>query len=179
MVDSDYRFFPTVKDNRFGYVLHPVDLATNKVSAAFGRREPRDIVDLLVIHEWMLRLGAAIWATVSQKPGFTPEGIINWIRRTARYTVEDFRRVESDPPIDAAATMRRLWELLAEAEAFVLRMPTEKAGLIFIKDGRVVQPDPDRLEEYQTHEGRRRGAWPTSVEISTAMLKHYTGQHGQ
>jgi hypothetical protein len=27
VVDSDYRFFPTRRDEIFGYVLHPVDLA--------------------------------------------------------------------------------------------------------------------------------------------------------
>ena len=34
VADSDFRFFPTVRDEMFGYCLHPVDLATNKVSAA-------------------------------------------------------------------------------------------------------------------------------------------------
>src|SRR5262249_15743978 len=34
VVDSDFRFFPTVPDALFGYVLHPVDLALNKVQAA-------------------------------------------------------------------------------------------------------------------------------------------------
>jgi hypothetical protein len=38
VVDSDFRFFPVVWDELFGYVLHPVDLATNKVMAAAGRR---------------------------------------------------------------------------------------------------------------------------------------------
>ncbi len=41
VVDSDYRFFPTQRDETFGYVLHPADLATNKIMAAAGRREPR------------------------------------------------------------------------------------------------------------------------------------------
>ena len=41
VVDSDFRFFPALPDELFGYVLHPVDLATNKVMAAAGRREPR------------------------------------------------------------------------------------------------------------------------------------------
>lgn len=41
-VDSDYRFFPTQRDARFGYALHPVDLATNKLLAAEGRNEVRD-----------------------------------------------------------------------------------------------------------------------------------------
>ncbi len=43
VVDSDFRFFPTLRDEIFGYVLHPVDLATNKVMAAAGRREVRDL----------------------------------------------------------------------------------------------------------------------------------------
>jgi hypothetical protein len=54
----DFRFFPTIRDEVFGYVLHPVDLATNKVAAAYWRREPRDVVDLLTIHERILPLGA-------------------------------------------------------------------------------------------------------------------------
>jgi len=29
-IDADYRFFPTLRDETFGYVLHPVDLATKR-----------------------------------------------------------------------------------------------------------------------------------------------------
>ena len=173
VADSDFRFFPTIKDETFGYILHPVDLAVNKVSAAYGRREPRDIVDLLTIHEQILPVGAAVWASVGNAPGFSPEGIINEIRRTARYTVEDFRRIASDPPVDAGATMTRLRQVLAEAETFVMQMPTEKAGLLFLNGGNVVQPDPSRLDEYRTHAGKRHGHWPTSAEISAAMVDRY------
>ena len=60
VVDSDCRFFPTMRDETFGYVLHSVDLATNKVAAAYGRREPRDVVDLLTIDERILPLGAVV-----------------------------------------------------------------------------------------------------------------------
>ena len=173
VADSDFRFFPTMKDETFGYILHPLDLAANKVAAAYGRREPRDVVDLLTIHDRILPLGAVIWASVGKAIGFTPEGVINEIRRTARYTAEDFRRVASDPPVDPAETMMRLREVLAEAEAFVAKMPTEKAGLLFLKDGHIAQPDPARLDDYQNHAGTRRGQWPTSVEISSAMLERY------
>jgi len=173
VADSDFRFFPTIPDEMFGYVLHPVDLAANKVGAAFGRREPRDVVDLATVHERVLPLGAVIWAAVEKSPGFTPEGIINEIRRTARYTEADFRRIVSDRPIDPAATMIRLREILSEAEAFVTLMPTDKVGLLFLKDGRVVQPDPARLQDYQTHAGQRRGQWPSSLEISAAMFERY------
>ncbi len=173
VADSDFRFFPTIKDETFGYILHPVDLATNKVSAAYGRREPRDIVDLLTLHDQILPMGAAVWASAGKAVGFTPEGIVNEIRRTARYTAEDFRRIASDPPVDPAATMMRLREVLEEAEAFVTQMPTDKVGLLFLKGSHVVQPDPSRLGDYQTHAGQKRGQWPSSAEISAAMLERY------
>src|SRR5271168_3774529 len=138
-------------------MLHPIDLATNKVMAAAGRREPRDIVDAVTIHDEILALGAVIWAAVEKAPGFTPEGLINEIRRNARYTAADFQRVASEPPVDAGAIMRRLREALLDAEAFVALMPTDKIGLLFLEAGKVVQPDPERLDAYATHAGRRHG----------------------
>lgn len=173
VADSDFRFFPTLKDDLFGYLLHPVDLATNKVAAAYGRREPRDIVDLLMVHERVLSLGALVWAAADKAPGFTPEGIVNEIRRVARYTKEDFARVSSEAPIDAVSTMTRFWELLADADSFIRRMPTDKVGLLFLKDGNAVQPEPEHLESYQTHRGQRRGHWPSNSEISSAMLERH------
>lgn len=171
VVDSDFRFFPVMRDETFGYVLHPVDLATNKVAAAYGRREPRDVVDLLTVHEQVLPLGAAVWASAGKALGFTPEGIINEIRRMARYTDADFRRLDSDPPLDPAASMTRLREALNDAEAFVARMPTDKVGLLFLKGCKVVQPDPDRLQDYETHAGQQRGQWPSNAEITAAMFE--------
>jgi hypothetical protein len=173
LVDSDFRFFPTVKDELFGYVLHPIDLATNKVSAAAGRQKPGDVVDLIPIDERILPLGALVWAGVEKAPGFTPEGLIAEIRRNSRYREEDLRGVPTIEPIDPKTFHARLREILDEAEAFVLRMPTEKIGLLFLKDGKVVQPDPNHLDDYTTHAGQRRGHWPSSMEISAAMFEHY------
>ena len=171
VADSDFRFFPAVRDEMFGYVLHPADLATNKVAAAYGRHEFRDVVDLITIHDTIFPIGAAVWAAAGKALGFTPEGIIDEIRRNARYTGADFHRIHSDPPVDPAATMIRLRQILTEAEAFVARMPTEKVGLLFLKGEEVVQPDPDKLDEYQTHAGQRRGHWPSSPEITAAMFE--------
>jgi hypothetical protein len=173
VVDSDFRFFPIIPDELFGYMLHPIDLAANKVMAAVGRQKPADLVDLIFIHEEILPLGAVIWAAVKKAPGFTPEGLIAEIRRNARYREEDLRTVPTVEPIDPVAFYHRLRQMLDAAEAFVARMPTEKAGLLFLKDGKVVQPDPDRLDDYVTHPGQRRGHWPSSTEISSAMLDQY------
>ena len=173
VVDSDYRFFPTIRDELFGYVLHPVDLAMNKVMAAAGRRELRDLVDLVTVHETILPLGAVIWAAVEKSPGFTPEGLIAEIRRNSHYPMTEWLKLISSEPIDPKDIIARLRTALDEAEAFVVEIPTEKAGLLFLTDGHVVQPDPARLGDYRTHAGQRRGQWPTSAEISTAMFEWY------
>jgi hypothetical protein len=171
VVDSDYRFFPTVRDDTFGYVLHPVDLAMNKTMAAAGRREVRDVVDLVTVHKTILPLGALIWAAVEKSPGFTPEGLIAEIRRNAHYPAPDWRALIMSEPVDPADISARLRSALDEAEAFVTRMPTSKMGLLFLQNGEVTQPDPDLLETYETHAGQRRGHWPTNPDIAAAMFE--------
>jgi hypothetical protein len=85
VADSAFRFFPAQPDELFGYVLHAVDLATNKASAAADRREPRDIVDLVTIHESVLPLGAVVCAAVGRFPGQSPEEMLSDIRRHSRF----------------------------------------------------------------------------------------------
>ena len=171
VVDSDFRFFPTIRDDVFGYILHPVDLAMNKVMAAAGRREVRDLVDLVTINDTILPLGAVIWAAVEKSPGFTPEGLIAEIQRNSNYPAADWRALQTNQPLDAQEVLSKLRKALEEAAAFVSRMPTAKMGLVFIKNGIVVQPDPDILQSYESHAGRRQGHWPTNQEITAAMLQ--------
>lgn len=173
VVDAEFRFFPVMRDDTFGYVLHPVDLATNKVMAAAGRREVRDIVDVVTIHETILPLGAVVWAAVEKSPGYTPEGLIAEIRRNSSYPAAEWRAIASAEPIDPAIVIKKLRAALDDAEAFVSRMPTEKLGLLFFQAGKVIQPDPDRLDSYQTHAGQLRGHWPTNADITAAMLERY------
>lgn len=172
VADSDYRFFPVVKDDQFGYVLHIVDLAINKVMAAASRREPRDVVDLLTLHDRVLPLGALVWAAVEIAPGFTPEGLIAEIRRNACYPAVELRQLAADPPIEPDAVMRRLRAALDQAAEFVAAMPSDKAGLLFLRDGRPVQPDPELLDSYKRHAPQRRGHWPSSPDITAAMLDY-------
>ena len=168
--DSDFRFFPTVKDSLFGYRLHVADLATNKALAAAGRREPRDVLDLLYIHERYLPLGAVIWAAVAKDPGYSPESLIAEIRRNARYRADDYADLNLLEPVDAGAVSRRLRAALEDAEAFARSMPAGKEGLLFLKDSEPEQPDPETLTAYREHSGLRGGYWPSSSEIGSAML---------
>jgi hypothetical protein len=98
VADSDFRFFPALRDDQFGYVLHGVDLAINKVMAAASRHEPRDVVDLITLHDRVLPVGALVWAATEIAPGFTPEGLIAEICRLGRYSAAEFRQLAADPP---------------------------------------------------------------------------------
>ena len=180
VADSDFRFFPAVKDDEFGYVLHMADLAVNKVMAAAGRREARDLVDLVTLHATFLPLGAIVWAAVEAAPGFTPEGIIAEIRRNSCQPAQAFQELEADPPIDAADIMRKLRAALDDADRFVAAMPSDRAGILFLDAAGPVQPDPARLADTTEHRGQRRGHWPTSPEIARAMMeRHASGKTGQ
>jgi hypothetical protein len=119
----------------------------------------------------VLPLGAVAWAAVAKDPGFTPEGLIAEIRRNGRYQQADYDRLRTEASVDAGSVSRGLRTALTEADALVRAMPVGKEGLLFIQDGRPVQPDPKKLDGYVAHGGQRRGHWPGSAEISSAMLQ--------
>ena len=176
--DSAFRFFPPQRDELFGYVLHPADLATNKASAAADRREPRDIVDLVTIHQNILPLGAVICAAVGRFPGQSPEEMLADITRHSRFTAEEFRALATERPIDVPELHRRIRSMIEDAERFISRIPSDAVGVVFLERGRPVQPDLDALEKYQRHAGAPGGVWPSSPEISSAMLERYKKQNG-
>lgn len=171
--DSDFRFYPAMPDELFGYALHLADIATNKALAAAGRQAPRDALDLLHIDEQHLPLGAVIWAAVGKDPGYSPERLIAEIRRNARYRADEYEALLMAEPVDAGAVARGLRAALDAAEEFARAMPAGKEGLLFLQDGKPVQPDPQRLENYTELAGKRHGVWPGSSEIGSAMLERY------
>lgn len=173
VADSDFRFFPVIPDELFGFVLHPVDLATNKAAAAADRRVPRDIVDLVTIDARILPLGAVVWAACGRFPGQTPEQMLAEIVRHGRFTAEEFHSLAVDKPLDIQKLAQSIRAMCAAAEAFIHAMPSEAAGCVFLRDGKVVQPDPGLLEKYEWHKDVRRGHWPTSIEIGQAMLQRH------
>ena len=172
--DSDFRFYPAVADELFGYTLHWIDIATNKALAAAGRQVPRDVLDLIHIHDHLLPLGAVIWAAVGKDPGYSPESLIAEIQRNARYRADEYEALDMAAPIDAGAVARHLRAALREADDFVRAMPPGKEGLVFLREGEPVQPDPAHLDRFAELAGRRQGLWPGSSEIGHAMLERYT-----
>ena len=64
--------------------LHPIDFATNKVAAAYGRREPRDVVALVTIHERTLPLRAVGIHAGRSRQRDSPDGSIYGSRFSSR-----------------------------------------------------------------------------------------------
>lgn len=171
-IDSDFRFFDAVPDEIFGFTLHKFDLATNKVLAAASRQEPRDVLDLIHLHDNGTPFPAVVWAAPAKDPGFTPEGLIADLSRNAVYRQDDYDRLIGISGIDAREVGRRFKLLLSEAAEFVATMPAELEGLVHLFNNSVVQPDPSKLEQYDSVAAKRHAHWPSSSEIASFMIRN-------
>jgi len=128
--ESAWRFLPLVAMTGGGVMLHPIDLAINKLVALANRREPRDLVDAIFADTHILAFPALVWAVVDKNPGLNPSSYLEQFRRrtitpedaaylrfTGAYRVEEaaqhFRRmVESADAFIAANTHREPGALL-------------------------------------------------------------------
>jgi hypothetical protein len=129
--DSAWRFMPLVRDPLGGLLLHPVDLAVNKVLAVAGRDEPRDFVDILFVHRRVLPLAASCWAAVGKDPGFTPLSLLELLKRRGRYRPEDFARLALTEPFDLVAAKQTWLDALGEADSFARARPPEEIGCLY------------------------------------------------
>lgn len=135
--DSVHRFFPAVRDSRFGWRLSETDLATNKILALAGRREPRDYVDIVDLHKRGVTIATLAIAAPAKDPGFTPELILDEIARNSRYSRDDLTTVNSLQPIDPVATKKIFLEGVAEAREILSKISFDHIGTVCIlADGR-------------------------------------------
>lgn len=158
-----WRFMPLVRDALRGWLLHPVDLAINKVLALAGRDEPRDYVDILYVHAQVLPLGAVCWAAVGKDPGFTPVSLLELLKRRGRYRPEDFARLDLAVAFDVVAAKTQWLAALAEAEAFVRGQPASDVGCLYWSRGeaRFVMPSASAPDaDVVPHFGRPGGVLP-------------------
>jgi hypothetical protein len=68
--------------------------------------------------------------------------------------------------------------MIEDAERFISRIPGDAVGFVFMEGEKPVQPGPgalgkDALQKYQRHAGAPGGVWPSSPDISSAMLERY------
>lgn len=169
--DSAFRFFPLVEHGELGLVLHPFDLATNKVLALVGRLEARDWVDVISCDQHIQPLGYLAWAAAAKDPGFSPAAILEHAARTARYSHAEVRELAFEGAPPDAAVLSRTWHAMLDAGREVIALlPVEEVGRAVIdRQGNLYRGAPPELEqalarqETAFHEGRLRGAWPRIV----------------
>ena len=172
--DSAFRYFPTQRHSEFGYTLHTIDAACNKIMAAVSRSETRDAVDLIRIEREILPLGPLAWAAAEKSPGFSPNAMIERIQQQARHRPEELEQL---PTIDElSAPTLNLWLRRAcdRAESWLGTVPPgTEAGLIVDMSGKPINPDFSKLKpsSWRIHKGSVGGVWPTSAEISSAMIR--------
>jgi hypothetical protein len=169
--DSAYRFFPLVQHSDLGLVLHPFDLATNKVLALVGRLEPRDFIDTLTCDRRVQPLGYLSWAASGKDPGFSPPAILGQAARSVRYSQVELAALdfESGPP-DAASLSRDWHAALDAARTVVDLLPAEQVGrAVLDPSGRLFRGTPADLrvavaaDALAYHPGCIRGALPVIV----------------
>ena len=143
--DSAWRFMPLVRDELGGLLLHPIDLAVNKVLALAGRDEPRDFVDILFVHRRVLPIPGLSWAAVGKDPGLSPLSLLELLKRHGRYRPEDFARLQLAEPFELTAAKQEWLAALAAAEAFARERPPEECGCLYYSPrlGRFVIPTAD------------------------------------
>jgi hypothetical protein len=164
--DSSWRFMPTVRDERVGYVLHPVDLAVNKTLALAGRDEARDVLDILHLHRFVLGLGPLCWAACGKDPGYNPLSLLELLRRRGRLRAEDFTRLELAEPVDLHAMKRDWIEALDSVGPFVAARRMEELGCLYYSPSLQTFVDPDEVADAVPHFGRPGGVLPRIVDLS-------------
>lgn len=158
-----------------------------RLPAAFGRKvicergdwrnksSRRAAVLLAKIQSDILRLLAAHRDPESYVAGSTPLNV-NASRYSGDIDVFHDReeRVARAAQEDSAVLQANGYDLhWLRREPAMYSVVTSKGGEATKLEWTVAQPDPDRLDAYQTHAGQRRGHWPSSPEIAAAMFERY------
>lgn len=165
--DSAWRFMPAQKSKELGYVLHPVDLAINKVLALAGRDEARDFLDIHEITQNTLSLGALCWAAAGKDPGFTPHSLLSLLQRRGKYQPEEFQRLQLNTSVDPKKLKQHWLQELEKAKDFIKNQDPKNVGCLFYsqKLGQFVPPEAEGeyLSESTPHFGKFGGVLPKLI----------------
>lgn len=161
--DTSWRFMPTMRHEHVGFVLHPIDLAINKVLALAGRDEPRDLLDTVHMHRAVLPLGPLCWAACGKDPGFSPLSLLELLARRGRPRPEDLARLHLAEPVDVRVLKQTWLAALGSVEPFVASRPPEEVGCLYYSAAARRFVDPDTVDDAVPHYGRPGGVVPVVV----------------
>ena len=169
--DSAYRYFPLQENETTGFILHPLDLATNKLSALVGRAEPRDWIDIITAIRELQPLACLLSAACGKDPGFSPASMLEYVERRHYNQVEIDARILPKGAYDAAE-LCRFWHASVESARDVLKVfPRTQVGKAVVnKDGSLFNGTDEELKAaleagtLEFHEGTLGGVWPRIIE---------------
>jgi hypothetical protein len=154
--ESAWRFLPLVPIDGGGVMLHPIDLAINKLVALANRREPRDLVDAIYADAHILPFPALVWAVVDKNPGLNPASYLEQFRRRT-LTPEDARYLQMVGPYDVAEAARQYRRLVEDADRFIVANQHRVPGAL-LQDRRTGAFVLPRTEAEWAHVREHRGA---------------------
>lgn len=158
--DSIWRFLEPVRLEEVGDVLHPVDLAVNKVLALAGRDEVRDFLDTIYLHEHVLPLGALVWAACGKDPGLNPSMLLELLKRKGMISREELRRLDLRADLDLDG-IHAVWKnALSEAAVWIGERPAEEAGCLYADPNTGLFFAPRNDEAAETVRGKPGGVVP-------------------
>jgi hypothetical protein len=166
--ESAWRFLPLVPIPGGGVMLHPIDLAINKLVALANRREPRDLVDAIYADAHVLPFPALVWAVVEKNPGLNPASYLEQFRRRT-LTPEDaaYLRFTGEYRVEDAA--RRFHEMVAETDAFIAANTHREPGALLQdrRTGRFFLPrSPDDWAHVREHRGALGGVIAQPADLA-------------
>lgn len=180
-----YNFFSAVPDDVFGWRLHMIDIAVNKVLAAADRRVPRDFVDLSLVHSHVVPLWVAIWAAPGKDAGFSPLSLVDRLRRHNHFPQESMdSALDSLIPINAAEVLGVVSDALDEARLKIPQLPMKLAGNLFVDEQGNVATDVDEIinglndGSLRAIGPRADGAWPSGPDIDRVIIRRMIDVYG-
>jgi len=170
--ESAWRFLPLVTLGGGGVMLHPIDLAINKLVALAHRREPRDLVDAIFADRHILPFPALVWAVVEKNPGLNPAAYLEQFRRRS-LTPEDAAFLRFVRTYDIADAARHFRAMVSDTDEFISANLQREPGALFCdtRSGAFFLP---RASEDWAHAREHRGALggvvPQLADVSLSSL---------
>ncbi|WP_018291617.1 hypothetical protein [Verrucomicrobium sp. 3C] len=162
VLDSAIRYFPFQEDEELGWTLSMPDLAVNKALTTAYQGQPGDVVEMIFFHKTFLPLAAIVWAANGKDPRWTPDRLLDGMRRHSRLSVPELAPYFPDGNVDHPEIKMEFLAILYKAEELVHQLPPEDLGCFYLEPGsrRPAMPDLSRIGDYIRVQPAVGGVWP-------------------
>jgi len=157
--NSNLFFFPVVADGR-GLRLHDADIAVSKVLTLAFEHKVQGFIDLTLLDRTYISLGVAIWAAVGKHETYTPDMLLDRLRRNSRINAATLGGVSLNVDQSPVALKAEWLELFSAAARLIATIPYKTLGCLYLdKNG---QPAQGKIFDpaWVPHFGSVKGTWP-------------------